>query len=99
VELKAKIPAEQGIAALAYLTDKNGMRLLAKTADETWHGAGRKHSNLDHVVAAKDLRFKRFGDAEVDVRGWPRLPEAEHQAWMKSHSDHGLLYFEVQRVQ
>jgi exonuclease III len=96
---KTRIPAEQEIASLGYLAEQSGMRLLTKTADASWHGSGRKHSNLDHVVASKGLRFRRFArDAEVDVRGWPQLDEADHEAWMNEFSDHALLYFEVERA-
>jgi hypothetical protein len=96
--LRASVPAEQEIARLEFLAGRNGMRVLPKTADATWRGRGRKRSNLDHVVASERLRFRSFGGAEVDVRGWPELPEDEHAAWTKAYSDHALLYFEVQQA-
>lgn len=36
---------------------------------------------------------------DVDVRGWPReRTRAAQRRWINSFSDHGLLFFEVQRV-
>jgi hypothetical protein len=33
------------------------------------------------------------------VRGWPKEPsDAKKNAWIRSFSDHGMLYLEVQRV-
>jgi hypothetical protein len=56
-------------------------------------------SDLDWVVAADHLEFRKFaGGNEVDVRGWPALPEAEQLQWTRDFSDHGLLYFEVQAL-
>jgi exonuclease III len=94
-----RIPAEHEIGRLAYLGTKYGMRLLSKNSDATWGDPKKKsmRSNLDHVLASDDLTFKSFGGAEIDVRGWPKLPEAEQAEWMTTYSDHALLYFEVQR--
>lgn len=51
------------------------------------------------MVAANHLRFRSFGGAEVSVRGWPReRTAAARRRWIASHSDHALLFFEVQRV-
>lgn len=33
----------------------------------------------------------------VDVRGWPKLPTTDQANWMRHYSDHGLLYFEVEK--
>ena len=55
-------------------------------------------SDLDHVVAADHLRFVQFDGADVDVCGWPKLPVKDQPDWMSNYSDHGLLYFEVERV-
>ncbi len=47
------------------------MRVLDKNADATWSngsGSDLKPSNLDHVVAANQIEFKKFNG--VDVRGW-----------------------------
>jgi endonuclease/exonuclease/phosphatase family metal-dependent hydrolase len=78
------------------------MRVLTKNQPHTWWNGPASSlppSNLDHVVAAKHLTFKSSQGAEVDVRGWPQLPtDAEKAAWIAQHSDHGLLYFEVQKV-
>lgn len=78
------------------------MRLLDKNAPHTWSNGSQSSyepGNLDHVLAAKHLQFKSFGGAQVDVRGWPKEPtDAKKDAWIEKYSDHGLLYFEVQRV-
>jgi endonuclease/exonuclease/phosphatase family metal-dependent hydrolase len=81
---------------------KAKMRRLKKNKPCTWwNGASSKYKpgNLDHIVASDQLKFKLFAGAEVDVRGWPALATpAEQTAWIKAHSDHGLLYLEVQKV-
>ena len=53
-------------------------------------------ADLDHVVAAKHLRFTPFADAQVEVRGWPALATKQEQVdWIRDFSDHGLLFCEV----
>jgi exonuclease III len=94
----ARVEARQEIARLRFLAEESGMRLLEKTHDVTWRDGGRRRSNLDHVVASAPLSFKKFGGAEVDVRGWPQLAdEAAQKSWISRFSDHALLYFEVQK--
>jgi hypothetical protein len=94
-----RIPAEHEISRLEYLGSKYGMRLLSKNSDATFGDPKKKslRSNLDHVLASENLKFKSFGGAEVDVRGWPKLPADQQSEWMTTYSDHALLYFEVQR--
>jgi hypothetical protein len=78
------------------------MSILDKSEDATfWPGTNSKYkpSDLDHVVAADHLEFKKFGGVSVDVRGWVDEPtKAKKDAWTKKFSDHALLYFEVQKV-
>jgi hypothetical protein len=83
---------------------KVGMRRLAKTHEATWHNGSKSSlppSNLDHVYASTNLRFKAFkrGDgteANVSVRGWAQeTTDAAKDKWIASYSDHSLLYFEV----
>lgn len=77
------------------------MHRLQKSQPYTWWNGpgGLAPSNLDHVIAANHLRFKRFGEAAVDVRGWPQLPtEAEQAKWIDTYSDHALLFFQVEKV-
>ena len=94
----ARVEARQEIARLTFLAEESGMRLLEKTHPVTWRDGGRRRSNLDHVIASQSLRFKKFGGAEVDVRGWPTLAtDAEQKTWISRFSDHALLYFEVQK--
>jgi hypothetical protein len=96
--LHDRVSAEQEIARLGFEAAKREMRILAKTADLTWGSSGGMRSNLDHVVASNNLEFKPFGDKQVDVRGWPQLTDkAEQKKWIDTFSDHGLLYFEVEK--
>ena len=84
------------------LAAKAKMRRLQKDEPFSWWNGPQSRmpkSNLDHVVAADHLQFKMFGAAEIKVLGWPKEPTPAAQgAWIKKYSDHGLLYFEVQRV-
>lgn len=96
------IGADAELQKLDKEATKKKMRRLTKTAAHTWwNGAGSKYkpSNLDHVVASDQLKFKQFSGADVDVRGWPALSTpAAQTTWIKDHSDHGLLYLEVQKI-
>ena len=78
------------------------MKLLDKSEPFTWWGGSTSQygpSNLDHVVAADHLKFEKFGNADVAVRGWPQEADDDAKdAWAKKYSDHALLYFEVQKV-
>ncbi len=85
---------------LAEEAKRANMRLLVKDEPGSWWngGAGIGPSNLDQVVAVDHLRFKEFAGADVTVLGWPKLSGEERKKWIDEYSDHGLLYFEVQRV-
>ena len=77
------------------------MNRLHKNQPHTWWNGpgGLPPSNLDHVIAASHLQFKKFGGAEVDVRGWPQLAtEAEQTEWIRNFSDHALLFFQVEKI-
>jgi len=80
------------------------MRRLDKTHPNSWSNGSESSippSNLDHVFAAKHLKFKFFknedgSDAEVDVRGWvEKKTAASRDKWIDDFSDHSLLYLEV----
>ena len=81
------------------------MTRLAKTHDATWFngsGSSLPPSNLDHVYASTNLKFRSFvrpadgQSAAVAVRGWVDEPTpARQDAWIGRFSDHALLYFEV----
>lgn len=76
------------------------MTRLSKNKPHTWwNGPGSlPPSNLDHVVAANHIKFKQFGGADVDVRGWPELESEEEQVeWIEKYSDHALLFFQVEK--
>ena len=78
------------------------MRILNKSQSNTyWPGANSSYepSNLDHVVAAEHMKFKKFGANEVRVSGWvDETSDAKKDDWVKTYSDHAMLYFEVQKV-
>jgi exonuclease III len=83
------------------------MHRLRKTLELTWNNGSTSSydpANLDHVFAAKHLKFKPFKnanneDVEVDVRGWNNATSTTAQdAWINAYSDHSLLFFEIQKV-
>ncbi|MEL7490507.1 MAG: endonuclease/exonuclease/phosphatase family protein [Pseudomonadota bacterium] len=78
----------------------NGMRRLEKTHAQTWWNGkdNWEPSSLDHVYAAEHLTFKKFGAAEVAVKGWVEETTAsKKKAWIEKFSDHCLLYGELHR--
>lgn len=102
-----KYPFQKSIGATVELQKldadaaKRKMRRLGKSKPATWWngpGSSLPASDLDHVVASDHLKFKRFGgNAEVDVRGWASLTtDAEKKTWIADHSDHSLLFFQVE---
>ena len=84
------------------IAKKRKMRMLTKSQPNTWSNGSAskfKPSNLDHVVTADHLKFKQFSGTDVRVLGWPEEPTpAAQDAWINRFSDHGILYFEVQRA-
>jgi exonuclease III len=96
---RVQVTAQLEVSRLGYAAAAANMRVLPKTRTATWRSQSMS-SDLDWVVAADHLRFRTFtGGGEVDVRGWPALPQASQVQWTKDFSDHGLLYFEVQTLQ
>ncbi|MFQ5612437.1 MAG: endonuclease/exonuclease/phosphatase family protein [Anaerolineae bacterium] len=96
---KKDVSGEEELKRYLKILKNNGMRLLPKDVDHThWGGIGSTYpkSNLDHALASEGLTFKKFGEAEISVRGWPQLPAEQAQTeWIQKHSDHALLYGEV----
>jgi len=96
------ISAEKEIKTLDDRGKRKKMFRPTKSSDLTWWNGKPKYapgSNLDHVVAADHLKFKKFKGSEVSVRGWiEESTEAKQKKWIKKYSDHCLLYFEVQKV-
>ena len=93
---RVQVTAPIELSGLGYAAADADMRVLPKTRTATWRSTTMT-SDLDWVVAADHLQFRKFaGGNEVDVRGWPALPEAQQVQWTRDFSDHGLLYFEVQ---
>jgi hypothetical protein len=93
---RVRVTAQLEQSRLGFAGAAAGMRVLPKTRTATWRSTSMT-SDLDWVVAADHLQFRKFaGGKEVDVRGWPALPEAQQVQWTRDFSDHGLLYFEVQ---
>ena len=78
------------------------MRRLRKSVEVTWWNGNndyRPGSSLDHVIAADHLQFMEMDGAEISVRGWPdEQTDVKKQDWIKTYSDHALLYFEIQKV-
>ena len=75
------------------------MRRLKKSRELTYRSCdGTREGNYDHVYAAEHLKFTKFGDSEVDVRGWITEPEDKQKEWREKYSPHALLYFEVHEV-
>ena len=78
---------------------KYNMRRLKKTHDLTFRSCnGSQEGDYDQVYAAEHLKFSKFGNAEVDVRGWITEPEDVQKEWREKYSPHSLLYFEVHKV-
>lgn len=93
------IKAETELKKLDQDVAKVGMRRLVKRVPHTWwNGLGSKlpPSDLDQVIASRQIQFRKFDTSEIEVRGWPQLTsETEQGEWIRLHSDHALLYFEV----
>lgn len=93
------IVATQELKKLEHGAKRRKMKVLDKDEDNTWWGGGTlAPSNLDFVVARDHLQFKKFNSVEVTVRGWPKIADpAARLRWVRSLSDHGLLFFQVER--
>lgn len=78
------------------------MRRLTKTHELSWWNGSDNYkpgSCLDHVIASNHIEFKLNNGFEVSVLGWPEEEsDVEKRNWINTYSDHGLLYFEVQKV-
>jgi hypothetical protein len=75
---------------------KYNMKRLKKTHDLTYMSCdGTEQGDYDHVYAAEHLDFTKFGESEVDVRGWVSEPPEKQKEWREKYSVHSLLYFEV----
>ena len=60
--------------------------------------AGTMHSDLDHVLASKNLDFVAHGadgSSAIHVKGWPQLSGKERVDFLWSLSDHSALFGEV----
>ena len=77
------------------------MRILKKDEPASWWNGSKSKmppSNLDQVVASDNLKFKKYSGAEVTVLGWTKGSTVEKKdEWIKRYSDHGILYFEIQK--
>jgi endonuclease/exonuclease/phosphatase family metal-dependent hydrolase len=83
----------------------NKMRRLPKTLDKSWSNGSKSRlpdSNLDHVFATDNLKFRTFpraggGKAEVKVTGWAEFEgkPARKDAWIHEYSDHSMIWFEL----
>ncbi len=99
---KYDITRAQEIEELDRRISYSKMRRFNKSSDLTWWNGKDKYkpgSNLDHVIASEHLKFKNMNGFEVSVRGWQQqTTELDQKDWISKYSDHGLLYFEVQKV-
>ncbi len=94
--------------------EKNGMRMLYKDKEYTWHQWGTgprgrrkklkvseladaKKSDLDHVIASKELSFYDLdgNNNEILVRGWNQLDGMDRINFLWDLSDHSALYGEL----
>ena len=93
------IVATQELKKLELGARRRAMKVLDKDETHTWWGGGKlAPSNLDFVVARNHLRFKQFNGADVTVRGWPKITDDQARlSWVQRFSDHGLLFFQVER--
>jgi hypothetical protein len=96
---KKSISGIQEITHLQNRTKKFGMKPLTKTHPFTWSNGSTSFigdSNLDHVIAATHLKFKKFSGKEVKVIGWPETKsKIDKDKWIKDYSDHAIMYMEV----
>lgn len=78
---------------------KFNMRRLMKSYELTYKSCdGSVVGDYDHVYAAEHLKFTKFDDSEVDVRGWVSEPEDKQKEWREKYSVHSLMYFEVHKA-
>jgi endonuclease/exonuclease/phosphatase family metal-dependent hydrolase len=99
------VTAEKEIAQLDADAAAAGLVMLPKTADDTWRGSASstRASNLDHVLATKNLDFRVLGQtssggsAKVIVDGWNQLTNspAKLKDFIENISDHSALFVEV----
>ncbi len=80
---------------------KYGIRRLTKNTSATsWKGPGSSKTDMDQVLASSNLVFHSFSGADIDVRGWPQLStEIGQVEWIRKYSYHGLVYFELDRIE
>jgi hypothetical protein len=96
------IPAATELEKLDQLAAKYDMVRLKKDRPATWWNGSKSKippGDLDQIVAAKHLKFRLFNGAPIKLLGWPKEKTvAAQDAWIAKYSDHGLLYFVVQKV-
>jgi len=97
---KSDLTGDEEITSLTKRFSRVNMRPLTKSEELTWWNGKEEYdpgSKLDHVFADKTLTFKTFNGNEVQVLGWPEeTTKAKKRAWINKHSDHALLYGELQ---
>ena len=96
------IEADQEILKISRFAAGRGMRLLTKDEPVTWWGG----PNTTHPALQPRSGRRRRAPA-VQEHQWGRRDRARlakgrfapaQGEWIKDHSDHGCLYFEVQKV-
>jgi len=91
------VSPEVELKHLSYRAKLRKMELLQKSFDKTWTDGKGLYSNLDHVIASRQILFKTWGDAQVKVSGWNQYPEGstEFKKFIGNVSDHCSIYCEI----
>ncbi len=93
-----RVSAVDEIQQLAKDAGKAGMRLLTKQHHETFNN-GKVRSDLDHVLASKQLKIRKRGHSdsgyEVKVWGWNQLEGDAQKHFIRNISDHSALVLEI----
>lgn len=97
---KKSIKFDIELKRLAKSADNRDMKFLDKDFEFTWTNGKKMFGDLDHVIASKDMKFKKFDSKyEVEVSGWAELlPDHNNEKFkyfVSKVSDHNSLYFEV----
>ncbi len=95
-----KITAEDELKFLKSQVSEKDMSFLDKDYGFTYTTkTGKKKTDLDHVVATKNIKFRQWGEKKVKVSGWKEFDEANDKAGLRDFvekvSDHNSLYFEI----
>jgi len=97
---KKSIDFETELKKLDAAAKRVKMRRLSKNKPNTWWNGGTTFgpSNIDHVLLSDHLTVKQSQGTDIVVHGWPEFDdEAKQKEWISNYSDHGLLFFQVEK--